>query len=127
MTIKKGDRWILSDSGEKVTVTHVSAISIGWREKGQITTTHTSRNHFLEISRKELVRANIQLKTKIAKVMKSIGGIGTFNKIINAMRKSSKVEVSVSRVRKTLVALVGSGNLHYFENSDTYMISGEQA
>lgn len=127
MSIKKGDKRILSESGEKVTVTHVSAISIGWREKGQITTTHTSRSRFLEISRKELVRANIQLKTKIAKVMKSIGGIGTFNKIINAMRKSSKVEVSVSRVRKTLVALVGSGNLHYFENSDTYMISGEQA
>ena len=127
MSIKKDDKRILSENGEKVTVTHVSQLSVGWRTKGQKTTTHTSRSYFLEISRKEPVKANTQLKAKIAKTIKSIGGIGTFSKIINAMRKSSKAEISDSRVRKTLIDLVGLGELYYFEKSDTYMTGGEQA
>ena len=127
MNIKKGEQWILSDSGEKVTITHVSLMSIGWREKGQITTTHTSRNHFLETNRKVPVKANTQLKTKIIKTMRAIGGIGSFNKIISAMQKRSKVEMVATRIRKVLGVLVELGELHYFERSDTYMIHGEQA
>lgn len=127
MSIKKGEQWILSDSGEKVTITHVSLISIGWREKGQKTTTHTSRNHFLETSCKVPVKANAQLKAKIIKTMRAIGGIGSFNKIISAMQKRSKVETVETRIRKVLGVLVELGELHYFERSDTYMIHGETA
>lgn len=122
MKAKKGDRYICITTGKKATITNFNPLSIGWREDGQRTTSHTSHGYFLEMHRKFVPRANNQINTRVKREIIGIGGIGTFGKIISAIEGKSRFEVDVDKFRRSLDYLVEVGELHYFERSDTYMI-----
>lgn len=116
--INKGDTWQLRDTGEKVAITHSSALSVGWRESGAINTTHTSRNQFLtDYSKPRALIASDYLERTVSE----IGGIGSFNKIFTAVLEGKR-HIKAEVLRSALHDLCEVGAAHYFERSDTYMI-----
>lgn len=118
--VAKGDTWQLRETGEKVVITHSSALSIGWRESGAINTTHTSRNQFLaDYSKPRALIASDYLERTVSE----LGGIGSFNKIFTAVLAGKK-RVKADVLRSALHDLCEAGAVHYFERSDTYMIKG---
>ena len=124
MKTKKGDEYVCSGTGNRATITHFNPLSIGWREDGQKTTSHTCHDYFFEQYRKFLPKANNQINTRVKRTIARIGGIGSFNKIIIAIEGKSRVAVDADKFRRSLSYLVEVGELHYFAHSDTYMITG---
>lgn len=122
-SIIKGSEWVSRETGEIITVTHHSALSVGWREPSRINTRHTCHSYFLEIFKPK--KADNPLLNFVTSVIVGLGGIGSFHKILAACIKRRK-SMTDSKLKLLLTALVANGTVYSLADKNIYLLAGDE-